>query len=47
VVELDEWRNWVSHVQGECTKALQWLGSNGPMAPFDQAISLVKQGMSS
>jgi hypothetical protein len=48
VVELDEWRNWVSHVQSECTKALQWLdqGSKGPMAPFDQAISLVKQGMS-
>jgi hypothetical protein len=49
VVELDEWRNWVKHVQSECTKALQWLdqGSKGPMAPFDQAISLVKQGMSS
>jgi hypothetical protein len=48
VVMLDNWRNWVEHVQGECTKALKWLdeGDKGPMAPFKEAISLVKQGMS-
>ena len=48
VVMLDNWRNWAEHVQGECTKALKWLdeGDKGPMAPFKEAISLVKQGMS-
>jgi hypothetical protein len=48
VVMLDNWRTWVAHVQGECSKALKWLdvGDKGPMAPFKEAISLVKQGMS-
>jgi hypothetical protein len=49
VVMLDNWRTWVEHVQDECNKALKWLldeRDKGPMAPFKEAITLVKQGMS-
>ncbi len=48
-VMLDRWRDWVDSVQGECRRALAWIddqGAKGPMAPFDQAITLIKQGLS-
>ena len=47
-VSLNNWRNWVNGVQSECNKELQWLdqqGAKGPMAPFDQAIVQIKQGL--
>jgi hypothetical protein len=40
-VSLGNWSAWVSGVQSECSKALQFFdqqGDKGPMGPFDQAI---------
>jgi len=48
-VELGRWDNWTESVQGECQKAIAWLGDTspkGPMVHFERAVAIAKQSIS-
>jgi len=46
--KLDNWVAWDKHVRSECTKALKRVtdpGPKGPMAPFDEGITVLDEGL--